>query len=82
MRVVYEGRAIDPLAGFLSDDPAGVAALLDAVDRLADDPRPSDSFPCGSPDLRRLRVGRYRVVYEISSDAVSVGNVARTRGVG
>jgi mRNA-degrading endonuclease RelE of RelBE toxin-antitoxin system len=63
MRVVYEERAIDQLAGFLSDDPAGVAAVLDAVDR------------------RRLRVNRYRVLYEISADEVRIGNVARTRAV-
>ena len=27
--------------------------MLDAVDRLAEDPRPAGSFPYGSPDLRR-----------------------------
>jgi hypothetical protein len=27
--VVYEERALDQLAGFLGDDPPGVAALLD-----------------------------------------------------
>lgn len=63
LRVIYEEKAIDQAAGFLADDPAGLGALLDAVDRLADDPRPAESFPYGSPDLRRLRVGRYRVMY-------------------
>ena len=43
-------------AAFL-DDPHGIRAVLDAIDRLADDPRPAGSFPYGSPDLRRLRVG-------------------------
>ena len=51
--------------------------MLDAVDRLADDPRPAGSFPYGSPGLRRLRVGRYRVLYEISGDVVSIGHIAR-----
>jgi hypothetical protein len=37
--------------------------MLDAVARLADGPRPAGSFPYGSPDRRRLRVGRYRVMY-------------------
>jgi mRNA interferase RelE/StbE len=82
LRVVYEERAIDQLAGFLGDDPPGVEALLDAVDLLAVDPRPNGSFPYGSPDLRRLRVGRYRVLYEISTDTVSVGHVARTLRAG
>jgi hypothetical protein len=41
------------------DDPPGIRAVLDAIDGLADDPRPAGSFPYGSPDVR-LRVGRYR----------------------
>jgi mRNA interferase RelE/StbE len=51
--------------------------VLDAIDRLADDPRPTGSFPYGSPDLRRLRVGRYRVLYEITDDAIAVRHIAR-----
>jgi len=35
------------------------------------------SFPDGSPGLRRLRVGRYRALYEISGDVVSIGHIAR-----
>jgi mRNA interferase RelE/StbE len=77
LRVIYEEKAIDQAAGFLADDPVGLAAMLDAVARLADDPRPAGSFPYGSPDLRRLRVGRYRVLYEISGDVVSVAHIAR-----
>ena len=47
-------------------------AVLDAIDRLADDPRPAGSFPYGLPDLRTLRVGRYRILYEITEDAIAV----------
>jgi mRNA interferase RelE/StbE len=79
LRVIYEEKAIDQAAGFLADDPAGLGAVLDAVDRLTDDPRPAESFPYGSPDLRRLRVGRYRVMYEIKGDVVSIGHIARGR---
>jgi mRNA interferase RelE/StbE len=49
-----EEKAISQAAGFL-DDPAGLGEVLDAVDRLAGDPRPAGSFPYGSPDLQRLR---------------------------
>jgi mRNA interferase RelE/StbE len=76
MRVDYDERAIRQAAGFL-DDPQGVQELLDAIDRLADDPRPPGAFPYGSPDVRRLRVGRYRVLYEISEDAVAIRHIAR-----
>ena len=60
LRVDYDERAINEAAAFL-DDPQGMRAVLDAIDRLAEDPRPAGSFPYGSPDLRRLRVGRYRI---------------------
>ena len=35
------------------------------------------SLPYGSPGLRRLRACRYRVLYEISGDVVSIGHIAR-----
>ena len=76
LRVDYDERAINQAAGFL-DDPQGIGEVLDAIDRLADDPRPAGSFPYGSPDLRRLRVGRYRVLYEITEDAVAIRHIAR-----
>lgn len=76
MRVDYDERAISQAVSFL-DDPQGVQELLDAIDRLADDPRPPGAFPYGSPDVRRLRVGRYRVLYEISEDAVAIRHIAR-----
>jgi mRNA interferase RelE/StbE len=58
-QVNWEIQALDQTAGFLRDDPIGVAALWDTVGQLADEPRPPESFPYGSPDLRRLRAGRY-----------------------
>ena len=76
LRVDYDERAISQAAAFL-DDPQGIRAVLDAIDWLADDPRPTGSFPYGSPDLRRLRVGRYRVLYEITDDAIAVRHIAR-----
>lgn len=80
LRVQYDERAIDQAAGFLHDDPAGVRDVLDAIDQLGDDPRPAGSFPYGSPDLRRLRVGRYRVLYEIRGDVLAIRHIARGRG--
>jgi mRNA interferase RelE/StbE len=66
-------------AGFLRDDPIGVAALWETVGQLADEPRPPESFPYGSPDLRRLRAGRYRVFYAIDEErrVVQIDHVAR-----
>jgi len=72
LRVDYDERVISQAAAFLGDPP-GIRAVLDANGKLADDSRPDGSFPYGSPDLRRLRVGRYRVLYEISEDATQSG---------
>jgi len=60
--ILFEERAISRAAEFLVDDPEGVRAILDTIDALADEPRPPGSFPFGSPDVRRLRVGPSRVV--------------------
>ena len=78
-QVNWEMHALDLTAGFLSDDPIGVAALWEGVSRLSDEPRPADSFPYGSPDLRRLRAGRYRVFYTIVKErrVIQIDHVAR-----
>lgn len=74
--VVWSERALDSAAGFLGDDSQGLRQVLDTVDRLADDAQPKDSVEYGSPDLRRLRVGRYRILYEIN-DAITVIHLGR-----
>lgn len=54
------------------DDPDGLRQLMDAVDLLADQPRPPGSAEYGSPNLRRMHVGRYRVMYEITEATVTI----------
>jgi mRNA interferase RelE/StbE len=78
-QVNWEVQALDRTAGFLSDDLAGVRGLWESVSRLADEPRPAESFPYGSPDLRRLRAGPYRVFYAIDErrKLVQINHVAR-----
>jgi mRNA interferase RelE/StbE len=77
-QVIWESQAIDQAAGFLRDDPDGVREMLDTVARLADEPRPAGSFPYGSPDRRRLRIGRYRVMYDIDAAEQPVQGVVRS----
>ena len=78
-QVNWEVQALDRADGFLSDDLAGVRGLWESVSRLADEPRPPESFPYGSPDLRRLRAGRYCVFYTIDEPRklVQINHVAR-----
>jgi mRNA interferase RelE/StbE len=82
LRIVYEERAINQAAGFLTDDREGLRSVLDIIDQLAIEPRPIGSFPYGSPDLRRLRIGRYRVLYEIAGDVITIGHIARAKPTG
>jgi len=57
------------------DDPAGLAEVLDALDTLVDDARPPGSFHRG--EYHRLRIGRYRVLYDITEEMVLVRHIAR-----
>ena len=74
-QVNWEIQALDLTAGFLSDDPAGVAALWDSVSHLADEQRPPESFPYGSPDLRACRC---RVFYTIDEQKADSGDRSRS----
>jgi mRNA interferase RelE/StbE len=69
--IIFEPHALDAAARFLAEDPAGLAKVLDAIDELAHDPRPMGSTAYG-PDMRRLRVDDYRVLYAIESEAVRI----------
>jgi mRNA interferase RelE/StbE len=79
-RLVFETAAINSAAGFLADDPDGLSAAMAAIDQLVDDPRPADSTSFGSSDVRRLRVSRYRVLYRVGDDSVSVIHIGRASG--
>ncbi len=77
--VSYEIGFLDLAAGFMKDDPAGIAELLITLDLLEADPKPKTSFPYGSTGIRRLRADRYRVLYAIDegSGTIRVDHLAR-----
>lgn len=77
--VAWSEQAVSAGARYLADDPEGLAQVLDATDRLAGSPRPAGAFPYGSENLLRIRVGRYRVLYEIEpgSQSITVLHVGR-----
>ena len=74
-RVVIEEPVSLSLGKYL-DDPAGLSEVLEAIDALADDPRPAGSVPWG-PVLSRLHAGRYRVLYETGETTIWVRRVDR-----
>ncbi|MCF3104698.1 type II toxin-antitoxin system RelE/ParE family toxin [Streptomyces roseoverticillatus] len=71
-QITWEPPAIDAATRFLKDDAEGLRQVFAAVDLLADNPRPTGSFEYGSPDLRRMPVGTYRVMYEIHGESVTI----------
>jgi mRNA interferase RelE/StbE len=77
--ITWSERAISIGSRFLADDQQGLAHVMDAIDRLAGDPRPGSSVPYGSEDLRRLRADRYRVLYEIdaANETIMILHLAR-----
>lgn len=61
--IEYDPKAIKELAKF---DRQVVRRVIRAIDTLSSDPRPSGTRPlAGYPDLWRMRVGDYRVIYTV-----------------
>jgi len=77
-QVSLDEKAIHQATAFLTDDPDGLRAVLAAIDALTIEPYPGGALPFGSTGLHRLRVGRYRVLYTVTDDLISVGHIART----
>ena len=70
--IAWADEALAGAQAFMADDPAGLATVFDTVDDLATAPRPSAAIPWGGTALLRLRVGRYRVLYEIDDHLIRI----------
>jgi mRNA interferase RelE/StbE len=54
-------------------DPTVRRRVIEAVTALGDEPRPPGSVTLtGSPGWRRIRIGGYRVIYDVRDDALVV----------
>lgn len=60
---------------FMRDDQDGLREVGLAVLALADDPYPEGAFHRGG--YHRLRVGRYRILYFVDGDVITVERVDR-----
>jgi mRNA interferase RelE/StbE len=49
-----------------------LAKILDRIDSLSDDPRPAGSIKLTNQEKYRLRVGKYRVLYSIEDEVLTV----------
>jgi hypothetical protein len=58
---------------------AAVSLRSGTLSKLTGEPRPPESFPAGSPYLRRLRAPRYGVFYTIDEErrVIQIDHVAR-----
>jgi hypothetical protein len=74
MRVEWSPRAVTTASRFL-DDAGGMRVLLAALDALAADPYPAESFRWG--EMLRLRAGRYRIMYAVEGDLITIERVDR-----
>lgn len=77
MRVEWSPRAVTTASQFL-DDTGGMTAVVAALDALAGNPYPAESFRWG--DMLRLRVGRYRIMYVVEGDLITIERVDRVSG--
>jgi len=77
VRVEWSPRAITTASRFLADT-GGMTAVVTALDTLASDPYPAESFRWG--DMIRLRVGRYRIMYVVEDDLITIDRVDRVGG--
>jgi mRNA-degrading endonuclease RelE of RelBE toxin-antitoxin system len=77
VRIEWSPKAITTASRFL-EDTAGMTAVVAAIDGLASDPCPTESFQWG--DLRRLRTGSYRVMYIIEGDLITIDRIDRISG--
>ncbi|GAA5008459.1 type II toxin-antitoxin system RelE/ParE family toxin [Actinopolymorpha pittospori] len=66
----WRENALNSLAGYLDDDPTGVGAVFNALDQLTANPYPPYASKIGP--AFRMRIGRYRIVYEVDGHAVTV----------
>ena len=46
--------------------------VIKAISKLADDPRPSGCVKLKGSGLYRIRVGDYRIIYDIQDDALVI----------
>ena len=74
MRIIWSEIAQATFVRFMADQ-AGMMAVNRAVEALADDPAPLGAFARGA--YRRLRVGPYRLLYEVEGNLITIVRIDR-----
>ena len=73
-RLEIERRAERGLRRIRAGDPRGYRRVVAAIRALGDDPRPpgATKLTAFDPPAWRVRVGQYRIIYEVDDDRVVV----------
>jgi len=74
VRIIWSEIAQATFVRFMADQ-AGMMAVNRAVEALADHPAPLGAFVRGA--YRRLRVGSYRVLYEVEENLITIVRIDR-----
>jgi mRNA-degrading endonuclease RelE of RelBE toxin-antitoxin system len=77
MKVEWSPRAVTTASRFL-DDADGMRAVVAALDALTANPYPAESFRWG--EMFRLRVSKYRIMYVVEGDLITIERVDRVGG--
>jgi ParE toxin of type II toxin-antitoxin system, parDE len=74
VRIIWSAIAQATFVRFMADQD-GIITFNRAVEALADDPAPPGAFVRGA--YRRLRVGPYRVLYEVEGNLITIARIDR-----
>jgi hypothetical protein len=74
VRIIWSAIAQATFVRFMADQD-GIITVNRAVEALADDPAPPGAFVRGA--YRRLRVGLYRVLYEVEGNLITIARIDR-----
>jgi mRNA interferase RelE/StbE len=78
--VIWLPEAMTAYRRLRAVDPDGAKQIANVVAGLAAEPRPAESSGLGGTNFRRIRLERYRLLYEVTDDAVRVMDVGRVIG--
>ena len=78
--VIWLPEAMTAYRQLRAADPDGAKRIAKAVAALATDSHPAGSNALGATSFRRLRLDRYRVLYEVTDDTVRIMHVGRVIG--
>lgn len=79
-RLVWEAQWFEAFRELALQDLGTARQIRQQVNALARDPEPSNSVRWGTSSFFRLRVGEWRVLYQVDEDTVRIWSLGRSPG--